>query len=599
MSQSSKSTICPCQTLLQSSPQTTSSSTGYCSSCIHTLLATKIAKHHAALAKRNAKRQECAAELNRLRSHGPQHSQQEGELQQYQASPRQRIETYQDQIRTLSSNIDELRAECGRKSVSLASFSLVQSNRAAELDAKRRMVLQLRSHLDLLRSSVLIGDNDGGDPGDENLIESERVDGNDDGDTVTDEPKHLLRTDGNLSSTIQRYVGQVKRRRFQLVLETFEMHRMDVGHEHKSLSMKDLLVGIDGDSNLNERERKSNNEQKKLQPQEARFLKLVQQRIPSGIGKIGGLPLPHRGPSVYNKLLPMNVLTSSIRLIASLTNLLARCLSIELPHPIVLCPMTNSNIGSTSGRGRYSIRDEQLWVRDQTSDIVESIGETTRKEEEEGLTLMKDLERLGNENENEEDQEDDYDCETISQDDIVADEGRNNFISAMNGKDHGHKSTLGMSAMSTTSLRSFVGSSSNLLSRAFDKMKGHHHTQNAHDLNEKAASPALPSVPMDQDSVSIRLKYATHAIIYESNSRKNGNVAKYELKPPSSNIDLDKQRQEEEHFTIGLQLLQNDIIALSIQAGVPVQMLWPAEAMLLNLNSLKLYASDMLKQDCM
>lgn len=455
--------------------------------------------------------------------------------------------------------------------------------------------------MDLLRSSVLMGDTE---LGHENLdgVDGEG-DGDGDGENTEDNVANRKGADGNLASTIQRYVEQVKRRRFQLVLETFEMHRMDVGHEHKSLSVKDLLVGLDDDNNNsdnndNRHERQQqykHNDQKKQQ--DARFQKLVRQRIPSGIGKIGGLPLPHRGPSVYNKLLPTNVLTSSIRLIASLTNLLARCLSIELPHPIVLCPMASTNIntnsgsvGVASGRGRYGVRHEQLWLRDQTADIVECIGDTSKKDEDQGLTLMKDLERLDN-------NEDPDDCKTIGEDDIVDNNGTGASGSA-GGRDHGHtalnKASMGMSGMSTSSLRSIVGSSSNLLSRAFDKMKGHH---NHHDSGDKAPTIATPpQVPMDQDSVSLRLKYATHAIIYESNSRKNGSVVKYELRPPSSTNDLEVQRQEEEHFTIGLQLLQNDIIALSIQAGVPVQMLWPAEAMLLNLNSLKLYVMDLLRE---
>ena len=42
----------------------------------------------------------------------------------------------------------------------------------------------------------------------------------------------------------------------------------------------------------------------------------------------------------------------------------------------------------------------------------------------------------------------------------------------------------------------------------------------------------------------------------------------------------------EERFSIGVQLLQNDVIALCFRAGVDVSKLWPAESVLLNLHAL-------------
>jgi hypothetical protein len=42
----------------------------------------------------------------------------------------------------------------------------------------------------------------------------------------------------------------------------------------------------------------------------------------------------------------------------------------------------------------------------------------------------------------------------------------------------------------------------------------------------------------------------------------------------------------EEKFSTGLQLLQNDVIALCFRAGVDASSLWPAESLLLNLYSL-------------
>jgi len=42
----------------------------------------------------------------------------------------------------------------------------------------------------------------------------------------------------------------------------------------------------------------------------------------------------------------------------------------------------------------------------------------------------------------------------------------------------------------------------------------------------------------------------------------------------------------EEKFATGMQLLQNDVVALCFRAGVDVAALWPAESVLLNLYSL-------------
>lgn len=49
------------------------------------------------------------------------------------------------------------------------------------------------------------------------------------------------------------------------------------------------------------------------------------------------------------------------------------------------------------------------------------------------------------------------------------------------------------------------------------------------------------------------------------------------------------RNDNEDHFAVALQLLQNDVIALCIRAGVPVTDLWPAEAVLLNLHALELF----------
>ena len=430
-----------------------------------------------------------------------------------------------------------MREECAKKSIALASYSLIQSNRAIELEQKRLFVHQVRCKLDVLRSTLLVRDENGSI--DEDIVGA-----------------------GSLASTIENTVHDVKKRRFQLALEAFEMHRMDVGAEYYTLTTKDLMEGPETDSD-------GGGQNDGPPPANARFRRLVRQRVPSGIGKIAGLLLPHRGPSLFNGVLPPNVLISALRLIASLTNLLARCLAIELPHPIVLCPISRP-------------KDNH------TSDIVESVYidndeiDFNADKHNSGVTFLKDLETLGDEDGN-------FDGDASACNSVIdkdrTDE-RRNFNEPARVK----------SSASASSLMSLVGSSSKLISnsarRAFDKMKGHHQNNPKQNQIHEIAALMRPIISMDQDAVTLRLKHASCAVLHERNTHENGSIVRYELRPPR-----EMQRQSEEEFTIGLQLLQNNIIALSIKAGVPVVMLWPAEAMFLNLHSLKLHIQQLLSEE--
>jgi len=54
-------------------------------------------------------------------------------------------------------------------------------------------------------------------------------------------------------------------------------------------------------------------------------------------------------------------------------------------------------------------------------------------------------------------------------------------------------------------------------------------------------------------------------------------------------------RVAEERFATGMQLLQNDVVALCFRAGVDVSALWPAESVLLNLHSLWCHCQKMVE----
>ena len=81
-----------------------------------------------------------------------------------------------------------------------------------------------------------------------------------------------------------------------------------------------------------------------------------------GIGKIGGLPLPHAGPELYG-VLPPKELQSALRLVASVTCTVARCLGIVLPHPILLTPNAASSSGTTVGDITDTVSDHELQRR--------------------------------------------------------------------------------------------------------------------------------------------------------------------------------------------------------------------------------------------
>jgi Vacuolar sorting 38 and autophagy-related subunit 14 len=262
---------------------------------------------------------------------------------------------------------------------------------------------------------------------------------------------------GALSRSISSSTEQVKRLRFQWAIQVFAMHRLDVDQDEK-------------------------NSRPTMRHRHAR-----------GIGKIGGLPLPHAGPELYG-VLPPHELQSALRLVASLTSTVARCLGIVLPHPIRLQP------DGPNG------------------DITDTVTQRT----------------------------------------IVQNPGIDRKEPSV--------------ASSTTSLLSIMETTSSWGRKALARATG----QQA--LKETAHASIPPS--MDSIAVTRRLHHACSAVLAEDHS------------PSTSLYALSHSATTQDEFAIGLQLLQNDIVALCIRAGVPVATLWPAEAVLLNLYALWMYCGE-------
>ena len=243
----------------------------------------------------------------------------------------------------------------------------------------------------------------------------------------------------------------VKIRRFHLANRVFHMHNLQVGEE-KTISSR--------------------------------------HRHARGIGKIGGLPLPHAGPELYG-VLPPQELSSALRLVASLTSTVSQCLGIVLPHPILLQP----------GPAK-------------AGDVIETCVPKNHQE-----------------------------IDTIP---VVPVEPSTSLMASI------------------TSLWS-------------NKIK----TPVLQPRTVMLDDQMTPS--MDHATVAVRLLHAQHAVLAEHQSIS---CSKYVLTP--SNPD---------DFAIGLQLLQNDIIALCIRAGVLIEDLWPAEALLLNLQALWKYSQKQVMAD--
>jgi hypothetical protein len=568
----------------------------YCISCVRNLTHPSIQKYKRSLAERDRMQSWCASQLLALRdpnffpflnatTNGPVLT---SDSKDIPSSTQQTLSQYRDLSNRLQKRLDFLRKECATRSVSIGKTSMSTNERAKSLGEQRERVQELRDSLSLMYDTVLSSS-----------------DGCQQDDGTSSSGDGIFVAGGSLSDTIQLHVQAIRSQRFRLAMQAFEMHRMDIGAEYNDMTFEDLLrvdsIHSKTSNSANRRAFQANAEE------EARLKKRIREKVPSGIGKIGGMPLPHAGQSLYG-VLPPNVLTSSLRLVANLTNVLARCLGIILPHPILLRPLTTPNSGICN--------EEEGLLDNQTGDIIASVNSQKLQEnkiDDIRITTMQHYDNLGE-----------------SEEEGEPMEGNAEEISTLESSSPHYPSIPVVTSSSTGSLLSLVGSSSNMLSRsarrALDVMKGHQHShRQSIDDNECGVMQKVSPPSMDDSSVRHRLRHSSYAIICEStthapnptknskshdarndssNENKGGLYVQYELRSPTynsnsvvsgqtistnSSLDRDELNRQEEHFTIGLQLLQNNVMALSLKAGVPIQALWPADAMLLNLHSLKLF----------
>jgi hypothetical protein len=285
----------------------------------------------------------------------------------------------------------------------------------------------------------------------------------------------------SMRTAVNESRAKVQRLRFRWAVQACELHRLDVDVDQVQAANDRVAI------------------------QQGRM------KHARGIGKIGGLPLPHAGPELFG-VLPSSELKSALRLVASLTSLVARLLGILLPHPVLLQPQAvvpNDDIFATVVDS--SEASSSAYPMQQSLSAKETKSDLTR-----AATYL---------------------------------------------------------SSSTASLASSLfGQSKSVL---WSLTGGGESTSTP--SREETAQPAIVPLSMDPSVVQQRILHAQSAVLSEDSSLKS----KYALNDTTS-----------EEFAIALQLLQNNVIALCIRAGVLIDAIWPAEAILLNLHALYMHCQE-------
>lgn len=503
-----------------------------CRSCAARQLSSKIARYSSAKQKHLQKKRDCQLRLLQTRLGGDDSGDDDNDNFALEHSKRKSLpdpNQINQEVLSLKERLATLRSQSNDLAVHVTAKTMENDEREAKLQSESSKIFLAQERIGTMKHCLLLQS--------EHNINSQ-------------EGKQIMggnNDDGRLRDALEYGRHQIQTQRFQFALQVFDMHRIDVGEEYTS-------------------QRKGNGEKK--------------MNLPTGVGKIGGLPLPHAGPALYG-VLPQGVLASSLRLVASLTNLVARCLGVVLPHPILVCAMECVKCGEFYDFG---------------GDIVDATNFDDGNEGEEWLG------------------DDSYHslCNTCYQDDDTASNSKDQrgFTAGLKSKvSHAKFSSPSNSTKSNKSLMSFVGASARkamaLTASATSRAMSNKETMTYpssestthREASEKITSPSV---------VKKRINHASFAVLAES---YEPGATEYVLNPPrlkedgnnltrtnedgglnNSQNQLFSNREDfrsaEERFSIGVQLLQNDVIALCFRAGVDVSNLWPTESVLLNLHAL-------------
>ena len=466
-----------------------------------------------------------------------------------------------DESDALRSRLDELRLVCGEQSVQVAALALRNDERHQRLQEERRRVEAARLGLDGIWVGVLGG---GGDDD-----HDAKVDG---GDAIRENELEKARghaeaavVDG-LPGAISSLVSEVRSRRLALALQAFDAHRIDIGPDCSNAVQNDKDEDTSEGQDADETGAKAR----------AAARKERMRRRPRGVGKICALPLPHAGPALYG-VLPPAVLASSLRLVSILTVVLSRCLGIALPHPIFLRPLIAKSIASTSSSSsRAKARAAAALARAQRKecgDIIETVDNGEVLEYMVALNGGDDTEDvISNGNGNPPSSSSSGSQALLSSASSIRTLGRTARWAL--AKATGHSTTTGEVAAAKSS--SSTSASSAVMSEAPPMYSNLSNAKQTY------------SAPIDKATMANQIRHAAAAVIWEGS---DGTGGEYTLIPPGWTGAPVRTRSPEDDFATGLQLLQNDVVALCIRAGVQVSDMWPAEALLLNLDLLRIRLS--------
>lgn len=549
-----------------SSPSTQQPQKLMCQPCASRRLSTQIAQYRSAKSRHDVERVECHRRLSETRLLcRPTTSDDDDGLDGNESSSTRRVlpdpNQINEQVSRLKDQLDALRSQSNGLAVRLTAKTMENDEREEALQTNSAKVHLAQERLNRMRQCLL----------DEGLgvEEGTRMGGG------------VLR-DALISGT-----QEIQSLRFHFACQVFDMHRLDVGELYSNSK--------DGEAKI------CNNEGA------------------TGVGKIGGLPLPHAGPVLYGVIPPV-LLASSLRLVASLTQLVARCLGVVLPHPILVCFKECHSCGSMYDFG---------------SDVIDvsSNFDSGRDDSDNDNGYLR-----GNADQRNW-------CSACLTEGMTKNAPTKSPPRPIPQSQDWRRSSL--LAIVGSSARKVVSLTTSATSRAISHIQlstststgaairngsqqNYQFNPNANSQNNTSDTYSIlkgsfKSVSMSPTSISRRIQHASFAYLREShdtsateyslnpprwgddasaggggaNPNKNqsgNNVNDAGTRPPTNRMTLSNREEfhvAEERFATGLQLLQNDIVALCFRAGVDISTLWPAESVLLNLHSLWRHCQQM------
>ena len=514
-----------------------------CSSCVHALLQSVRERHQLAKETWYESRSKCVEHFRQ------QHlSTHDATTTQAGTSNESTIRIYERRYQELPTKLEAIQQDCSRVAMETCALNLCIIEGQESISTLQDKYASQRRHILSQLQKSLCGNCDGTNI----VIES---------DNATDIEKERRNYTRAFINSIEMAQATVRTLRFHWSLQVFTMFHIQVEDDDMFRRIKDKEQEVGSARSKKEKTVYVVNSSRRNDRDSGKV-------VVSGIGKICGLPIPHAGMELYG-VLPCEELRSALRLVAQLTHMIARCFNIRLPHPIVIAPPSQPQ--PSSMLLSEPINQQQHHQRRFPSASI------TGNYQDGDIANLADLTR------------------------------KNTVDGNMKPSGLGSNSI----SVSLTSLSSLLSGGGNLESRS-TTWGPTYHLQHIQQQQQN-----LMLLSMDPKHVEDRISYATSAVIAEDQSRKtfyklstrtpytdiiHSNTAKHHtanntLKNINPTIIPDscqatQQQRINDEFAIALQLLQNDILMICMNAGVPIDQLYPGEALLLNLYALQLHCFE-------